>query len=67
MKAAELRMHEDPVDLFFLAMTASNLGEIGEARQYYDRGVARRNATLPKSPLLIRMNEEAAEVLGIEE
>lgn len=46
-------------------MTAFKLGKPAEAREYYDRAVARILATYPENPEYDRVREEAAEVLGI--
>ena len=43
------------------------LPESDPARDYYDRAVARMNATFPKSPQLLQYKAEASSVLGIAE
>jgi hypothetical protein len=48
-----------------MAMTEWKLGREAEARAYYDRGVENIEATLPRSPLLLRFKHEAAQLLGI--
>jgi hypothetical protein len=65
-EAAELYTLEDPINLFFLAMTSYRLGGKPDARSYYDRAVARMHATYPKNLGHIRARDEAAELLGIE-
>jgi tetratricopeptide (TPR) repeat protein len=52
--------------LFTMAMTEWKLGRETEARAYYDRGVTNVEATLPKSPLLLRFKQEATELLGVQ-
>ena len=66
MNALELNDHDNEMDLFFLAMTSSRLGNARQARSYYDRAVARMNATFPKNPIPVLLRDEAEAVLGIE-
>jgi Flp pilus assembly protein TadD len=67
LRAAELRVPKpEPWELFALAMTESKLGNRAEAHDYYDRGVARMNATYPRFPEYIMLRDEAAELIGIE-
>jgi Flp pilus assembly protein TadD len=56
----------DPWDLFALAMVESKLGNAAEARNLYDRGVARLHETYPRFPDYLMMRDEAAEALGIQ-
>ena len=66
LKGAELhRSLDNVVNLFFLAMTSWQLGEKNEARSYYDRALARMQATYPKNPDSIKARDEAARLLGI--
>ena len=48
-------------------LTSWKLCERQAARDYYDRAVARMNATYPKSPRLLVVKEEAASVLSLTE
>ena len=48
-------------------MACWRLGEAQEARQWYDRAVRWMTEKDPKSRELIRFQEEAAELLGMDE
>ena len=65
-RAADLRVEDNPVDLLFLAMASFESGDRRKARAYYERGVARLQATFPLQPLHRRIADEAARVLGID-
>jgi tetratricopeptide (TPR) repeat protein len=65
LEAANLVTTLDPNDLFFLAMTEWRLGNQTEARSYYERALARMNATYRSSPGYVLLRDEAAEMLGI--
>jgi hypothetical protein len=43
-----------------------HLDEKVEARRFYDRSVTWMEERLPDSPVLIKMRQEAAQLLGIE-
>jgi tetratricopeptide (TPR) repeat protein len=67
LKAMDRRIPEpEPWDLFGLAMTEWKLGNKKEARDYYDRAVARAEHTFPKFPEFTLLKEEAAELLGVQ-
>ncbi len=62
-----MRLSEaEPWECFALAMTGAKIGNGAEAREYYDRAVARMNETYPRSPEYNLLREEAAELLGIQ-
>ena len=46
-------------------MTAHALGKPSAARDYYDRAVARLEATYPDNPQTVLFRDEAASVLGV--
>jgi Tfp pilus assembly protein PilF len=67
LKAMDRRIPEpEPWELFGMAMTEWKLGNRSEARDYYDRAVARAEHTFPKFPEFTVLKEEAAELLGVE-
>jgi serine/threonine protein kinase/Flp pilus assembly protein TadD len=66
LEALDLKTKPDPRTLFFLAITESKLGRNDDARGTYDRAVARMNETWPRSPESLLLQEEAAELLGIQ-
>jgi serine/threonine protein kinase/Tfp pilus assembly protein PilF len=61
----EEKEFKEPGDLFYLAMTNWKLGRREDARQVYDRGVERLEATFPNHPGDRRLQREAAELLGV--
>ena len=65
LRAREIRVNDEPADLFFLAMTSSRLGDRVRARDYYDLGVARMDETFPDNPESRLYKKEASKVLGI--
>jgi hypothetical protein len=66
LNALELSAKPDPSALLFLAMIDSKLGRQADARRTYDRAVARMNETWPRSPDYVLLQQEAAELLGIQ-
>jgi tetratricopeptide (TPR) repeat protein len=52
-------------DLFLMAMIDWNLGDRASARTYYERAVARREATFPDHPTALLLQEDARGVLGL--
>ena len=52
-------------DLFLMAMIDWNLGDRASARSYYDRAVARLEATFPDNPATLMLQEDARGVLGL--
>ena len=62
-----LEIAREAADNFLaLSIVSSRLGRPAETRSSYDRGSAAMNETRPKSPQLITLRSEAAELLGIE-
>jgi tetratricopeptide (TPR) repeat protein len=55
-----------PATLFSLAMSSWKLGHRAEAREHFQRGSARLEEILPNDPESLRLQDEAAQVLGIE-
>jgi Flp pilus assembly protein TadD len=53
-------------DWFFLAMAHWQLGHKDEARQWYDKAVAKMDATRSPAEWLLLLRTEASELLGIE-
>jgi Flp pilus assembly protein TadD len=66
-KSMDLRNGGDAFDWFFLAMAHSQLGQKGEARQWYEKGLQWMKDHNPKNDELIRFQDEARNTLGIEE
>ncbi|UCF68561.1 MAG: tetratricopeptide repeat protein, partial [Acidobacteriota bacterium] len=66
LRLRELRSRDAAGDLFYLAMTSWQLGRREEARRYYDRAVARLEATFPWEPRNVMRRREAARLLGLE-
>ena len=52
-------------DRFFLAMTSERLGHHDEAGRWYREGVMRRQEREPQSAETLRIQTEAAKLLGI--
>ena len=56
----------DGNEWFPLAMSLWHLGEKTEARRFYDRSVTWMEERRPNDPELVRLRQEAAELLGIQ-
>ena len=66
LRCAEVRSPKpEPWELFALAMTEWQLGRKSEARDYYDRSIARMNETYPRFAEYVLMQQEAAALLGV--
>jgi serine/threonine protein kinase/Flp pilus assembly protein TadD len=65
-RATQLRPEGDAADFFFLAMAHAQMGDKGDAHQWYDRAVRWTERTGPRHDLGI-YRKEAATVLGIQE
>jgi len=66
-RSMALRRGGDSFDWFFLAMTAWQLGDHDEARQWYDRAVLWMDEHNPNDKELRRFRAEAAELLRIKD
>ncbi len=62
-KACELGKGGDGFDWFFLAMTCRQLGDIKQARQWYDKALAWADEKRSKDPTVARLRAEAAAVM----
>jgi uncharacterized protein HemY len=66
-RSVELRDGGDGSDWLFLAMTHWRLGNQKDARQWYERAVSWMNKNDSQRPELLRLRDEAAELLGVPE
>jgi serine/threonine protein kinase/tetratricopeptide (TPR) repeat protein len=64
-KAVKLRNGGGSYDWFFLAMAHWRLGEKQEARKWYDRAIRGMAPNAPHGAELIRVRDEATQLLGI--
>jgi tetratricopeptide (TPR) repeat protein len=67
MKAVRISGQPSPWQSFFLAMCSWRLGQKNEARSYFENGATFMDEHNLANPSLIRLRQEAAELLGIEE
>jgi serine/threonine protein kinase len=66
-KSMELRMGGDSLDWFFLAAAQERLGEMQEARRWFEQAVRWMEKNQPNNEELRRFRAETAALLGIEQ
>ena len=64
-ESMRLRKGGDAGDWFFLAMAHHRLGDVAEAKRWYDRAVAWVDLNAPDGPGYKRLRAEAGALLGV--
>jgi Flp pilus assembly protein TadD len=65
-KSMELRKGGDSFDWYILAMTHRQIGNMAEARKWYDQALGWMEKNNPRDEELLRFRAEAAELLKID-